>query len=283
MKTIRKTYLLCLTLLFVGVVCAQNTKQLYIFHTNDMHSRVEPLSESYADTVYAGKAGMARRAAFLNIQREKHPDMLLFDCGDFSQVTPFYNIFKGEVEIKMMNLMKYDAITIGNHEFDFGMDNMARLFRMAEFPVVCANYNFDGTVLEGIVKEYIVIERDGIKIGVFGLSPQLEGLVAKANYGNTRFEDPVSEGQRVANLLREQEKCDIVICLSHLGWKGEPFSDIDLIENTNNIDLVLGGHSHSLFEKPEYYKNLDGVEIPLQQMGKNAAYVGKIILNLQKQ
>ena len=137
-------------------------------------------------------------------------------------------------------------------------------------------------MLEGLVKEYTVIERDGLRIGVFGLGPELDGLVAHANYGNVKFEDPVSEGQRVADLLKNQEHCDLVICLSHLGWKGEPYSDIELIENTRNIDIVLGGHSHSFFEVPEFYKNLDGIEVPVQQMGKSAAFVGRMVVKMQK-
>lgn len=268
--------------LLVVTAAAQSTKEIYLFHTNDMHSRIEPFPENYQDTLLAGKAGMVRRATFISQQREIHPDLLLFDCGDFSQGTPYYNIYKGEVEISMMNEMRYDVGTIGNHEFDFGLENMARLFRLAEFPIVCANYDVTGTVLEGLVKEYVVLHRDGIKIGVFGLGAQLEGLVAKASYGDVKFEDPVSEAQRIADLLKMQEKCDLVICLSHLGWKGEPYSDVELIENTCNIDVVLGGHSHSYFEKPEYYKNLDGVEVPLQQMGKHAAFIGKMVLTLQK-
>ena len=248
----KKIYCLCLACLLVSVVAAQSVKELYIFHTNDMHSRIEPFASYFPDTVLAGKAGVLRRAAFVKEQRREHKDMLLFDSGDFSQGSPYYNLFKGEVEIKMMNEMGYDAGTIGNHEFDFGLDNMARLFKMANFPIVCANYDVTGTVLEGLVKEYTVIERDGIRIGVFGLGPELDGLVAHANYGNVKFEDPVSEGQRVADLLKNQEHCDLVICLSHLGWKGEPYSDIELIENTCNIDIVLGGHSHSFFDGPEF-------------------------------
>ena len=260
----KKIYCLCLACLLVSVVAAQSVKELYIFHTNDMHSRIEPFASYFPDTVLAGKAGVLRR---------EHNDMLLFDSGDFSQGSPYYNLFKGEVEIKMMNEIGYDAGTIGNHEFDFGLDNMARLFKMANFPIVCANYDVTGTVLEGLVKEYTVIERDGIRIGVFGLGPELDGLVAHANYGNVKFEDPVSEGQRVADLLKNQEHCDLVICLSHLGWKGEPYSDIELIENTCNIDIVLGGHSHSFFEGPE---------LPVQQMGKSAAFVGRMVVKMQK-
>lgn len=278
----RKLYFMIGVCLLSGMAAAQSVKELRLFHTNDMHSRVEPFPEDYQDTLLAGKAGMVRRVTFIKQQRELHPDLLLFDCGDFSQGTPYYNIYRGEVEVRLMNEMCYDAGTIGNHEFDFGLENMARLFRLADFPIVCANYDVTGTVLEGLVKEYVVLRRKGMKIGVFGLGTQLEGLVAKESYGGVKFEDPVSEAQRIADLLRTEEKCDVVICLSHLGWQGELYSDIELIENTRGIDVVLGGHSHSYFEAPVYYKNLDGVEIPLQQMGKHAAFVGKMVLTLQK-
>lgn len=268
--------------LTVDILSAQYDKEIYIFHTNDMHSRVEPFSPDYGDTLLADKGGMLRRAAFIKQQRKEHKHLLLFDSGDFSQGTPYYNLFKGEVEIRLMNQMGYDAGTIGNHEFDFGLDNMARLFKLAEYPIVCANYDVQGTVLEGLVKPYTVIERDGVRIGVFGLGAKLEGLVTRANYGNVKFKDPVAEAQRVADILKNQEDCDLVICLSHLGWEGEPYSDVELIENTRNIDLVLGGHSHSYFEVPKFYTNLDGVEVPVQQMGKNSAYVGKMVVKLKK-
>ncbi len=260
------------------VVLAWGGKELYIYHTNDMHSRIEPFPSYFSDTVLAGKGGVVRRATFIRQERARHKDMLLFDSGDFSQGSPYYNLFKGEVEIRMMNEMGYDACTIGNHEFDFGLDNLARLCRMAAFPIVCANYDVRGTVLEGLVKEYTVIERDGIRVGVFGLGAPLEGLVAHANFGNVKFEDPVAEGQRVADLLRDQEECDLVVCLSHLGWEGEEYSDVELVENTRNIDIVLGGHSHSYFEGPRFYPNLDGEKVPVQQMGKHAAFVGKMVV-----
>ena len=272
--------LLCLSF---GMATAQTDKQLLIYHTNDMHSRVEPFPKDYQDTLLADLGGLVRRATFIKQQRTEDKDLLLFDCGDFSQGTPYYNLFRGEVEVKLMNHIGYDAGTIGNHEFDFGLENMAALFRMAEFPIVCANYDFTGTVLEGLVKEYIVLERQGVRIGVFGLGAPLEGLVAKANYGDTKFEDPLTEAQRITDILRDEEGCDVVVCLSHLGWNAEPYSDIRLIENTRRIDVVLGGHSHSYFDEPVYYKNLDGIDTPVQQMGKNAAFIGKIVINLQKE
>lgn len=276
------------TIAFVLTIIAlpafsQSEKELYIYHTNDTHSRIEPFSIEYQDTLLAGKAGVVRRATFMKKERKAHKSLLLLDAGDFSQGTPYYNMYKGEVEIKMMNEIGYDAGTIGNHEFDFGLDNMARLFKMANFPIVCSNYDVSGTVLEGLVKDYVVLKRDGLKIGIFGLGAQLEGLVATHCYGNVKFKDPVSEAQRVSDILRNAEHCDVVICLSHLGCKdGSYYSDMELIENTNNIDVVIGGHSHTYFTQPRFIQNIDGKEIPLQQMGKNGAFVGKIVLKLKK-
>lgn len=278
----KRIYLLFTALCVCGALAAQDVKELLILHTNDTHSRVEPIPDTDPNPEFAGKAGFVRRAALIKEMRKQDKDLLLFDCGDFSQGSPFYNMFRGEVEIKLMNEMGYDAGTIGNHEFDFGLDNMARLFKMANFPIVCANYDVKGTVLEGIVKPYIILEREGVKIGVFGLSPALEGLVQMKNCEGVIFESPVEAAQRVAKRLKEQEKCDLVICLSHLGWKGEPYSDEALIPATRDIDIVLGGHSHSYFDKTLFYKNLDGKEIPLQQMGKNAVYVGTMKVKMEK-
>lgn len=278
----KRIYILFTALCICGALAAQDVKELWILHTNDTHSRVEPIPVTDPNPEYAGKAGFVRRATLIKGMREQNKDLLLFDCGDFSQGSPYYNMFKGEVEVKLMNEMGYDAGTIGNHEFDFGLDNMARLFKMANFPIVCANYGVKETVLEGIVKPYVILEREGVKIGVFGLSPVLEGLVQTKNYEGVVFESPIEAAQRVAKILKEQEKCDLVVCLSHLGWKGEPYSDETLIANTRNIDIVLGGHSHSYFDKTLFYKNLDGKDIPLQQMGKNAVYVGKMKVEMEK-
>lgn len=270
-------YVLCLCVWLP----AQELKELYIFHTNDTHSCIEPNEAHHPDTAQANKAGFVRRVTFLKEMRKQHPDMLFFDSGDFSQGSPYYNMFKGDVEIKLMNEMGYDAGTIGNHEFDYGLDNMARLFQIAKFPIVCANYSVEGTVLEGIVKPYVILHRNGLKIGVFGLGPKMEGLVQQKNYEGLVYKDPVKCANEVADLLKNREHCDVVICLSHLGWKGTD-SDEVLIPATRNIDIVLGGHSHSYFEAPVYYKNLDGVEVPLQQMGKNARFVGRMVLKFQK-
>lgn len=278
----KRIYLLFTALCMSCLLFAQDVKELLILHTNDTHSRVEPIPANDPNSEVAGKAGFVRRTTLLKELRKENKDLLLFDCGDFSQGSPFYNMFKGEVEVKLMNEMGYDAGTIGNHEFDFGLDNMARLFKIANFPIVCANYGVKGTVLEDCVKEYVILHREGLKIGVFGLSPAMEGLVQAKNCEGIVFENPIEEAQRVATFLKDKENCDLVICLSHLGWKGEPYSDETLIPNTRDIDIVLGGHSHSYFDEPKFYKNLDGVEVPLQQMGKNAVYVGKMKVKMRK-
>ena len=263
------------------VVAFGQDKRLTILHTNDTHSQIYPLSVNLADTMKAGRAGFLRRIAMLKEERRKQPDLLLFDSGDFSQGSPYYTMFKGDVEVGLMNRMHYDAATIGNHEFDFGLDNMARLFRMANFPIVCANYDFRGTALEGLVKPYIILKRNGLKIGVFGLAPQLDGLVVKANYGKIVYNDPVSCAQKVIDELKAK-KCDLIICISHLGWNIEGVSDEEVIAGTRGLDLVLGGHSHTYLTKLEYVKDLDGKWVGDDQNGKHAIFVGKLVLDLKK-
>lgn len=256
-------------------------KQLVILHTNDTHSTVMPLNENLNDTMKAGRGGYLRRLAMLKEERVKDPELLLFDSGDFSQGSPYYTIYEGEVEVGLMNMMRYDAATIGNHEFDFGLDNMARLFRMAEFPIVCANYDFTGTVVEGLVKPYVVLERKGLKIGVFGVAPKLEGLVSKANYEGVSYLDPVEKAREVSDLLRNEEKCDVVVCLSHLGWAIQPdVEDSTLVAGTSNIDIVLGGHSHTYLTELQWVKNRDGREIPVDQNGKHGIFIGRMVMTL---
>lgn len=256
-------------------------KQLTILHTNDTHSQIKPLSANLADTMKAGRAGFIRRIAMLQEERKKDPDLLLFDSGDFSQGSPYYTMFRGDVEAGLMNMMHYDAGTIGNHEFDFGLDNMARVFRSLNFPIVCANYDFTGTPLASVVKPYVILKRKGVKIGVFGLSPQLDGLVDHKNFEPIRYLDPVSKAQEMADLLH-RKKCDIVICISHLGWEDKGMGDQEMISHTRGIDLVLGGHSHTYFETLRYVDNLDGKPIPVDQNGKHAIFVGKIKVDLQR-
>ena len=259
-----------------------NSVSLLLVHTNDTHSCIEPLSPLLADTAQADKGGYLRRAALLRDLRQQDKDLLLLDAGDFSQGSAYYTLYHGDVEVGLMNLMGYDAATIGNHEFDFGLENMARIFRKAQFPIVCCNYDFTGTPVEGLVRPYIIIKRAGLKIGILGVSPQLEGLVAAHTCEGVRFTDPVQAAQPVADYLKQKEKCDLVICLSHLGWNLASFSDEEFIPATRNIDLVIGGHSHTYFTHPETLQNLDGRTIIDNQMGKNARFVGTLRLKLDK-
>lgn len=280
--TLRKTVVLYMLLLFMAVG-AYAQKHLEVLHTNDTHSCIMPLNPNLADTAVAGRGGFLRRVAMIKEERAKNPDLLLIDSGDFSQGSPFYTMFKGDVEIGLMNLMGYDAVTIGNHEFDFGLENMARIFKMAKFPVVCANYDFTGTCVEGLVKPYVIIKRNGLKIGLFGLSPQLEGLVDLSKCKGVTYLDPVEVGNRVAAELKHDKKCDVVICVSHLGWlRPDEMGDQKLLASSKDIDLVLGGHSHSYFKDLRYVNNADGKAVPVDQNGKNAMYVGKLTLSFDK-
>lgn len=261
---------------------AQQTRQLTILHTSDTHSRIDPIPSSAADPA-AGLGGIVRRATFLKQYRAVHPDLLLFDSGDFSQGTPYYTFFQGEVEVRLMNYMGYTAITIGNHEYDFGLENMARIFRMAEFPVVCANCDFTGTPLEGVVKPYTVVERQGIRIGIFGLSPRLAGLVPTDKYGDVRYLDPIATTREVVKTLREQERCEVVICLSHLGINIKGLSDEELVAATEGVDLLLGGHTHTVMKEPQNYLNAAGQHMTVLHSGDRGTALGEVTLTLTKQ
>jgi 5'-nucleotidase len=268
-----KKLLFIIAFLFALAASAQTT--LTILHTNDTHSCIEPEK--------GGKAGVLNRAVVIEQLRDSlgSGNVLLFDCGDFSQGSLYYNAFKGAIEVELMNAMGYDACVIGNHEFDFGLENMARIFGMAKFPVLCANYDFTGTPCEGLVKPHAVIERAGVRVGVFGLSPDPEGLVLKENFVGVKFLSPIEAAGKAVDAL-VKEGCDVIVCLSHLGWKiSNEFNDEVLISNTSGIDLVLGGHSHDYFESPLTYKDKDGKDVMVQQMGKNGRFLGVVTLSFE--
>lgn len=257
---------------FALFLCSVATAQerITILHTNDTHSCIEAEKN--------GNAGVLNRALLIEHIADSVGDdnLLLFDCGDFSQGSLYYNCFKGSTEVELMNAMGYDACAIGNHEFDFGLDNLARIIRMAQFDVLCANYDFSGTVCEGLVKPYTVIERGGKKIGVFGLSPDPDGLVSQENYAGVVFTSPVEAANRCVAELKAKG-CDVIVCLSHLGWKiDNEYNDERLVAETAGIDVILGGHSHDYFETPLTYKNSEGKDVLMQQMGKNGRYLGVV-------
>jgi len=271
-----------MALLSVVSVGAKTKKQLVVLHTNDVHSCIMPLNENLDNKDLAGRGGFIRRVNMIKEQRALHPDLLFFDSGDFSQGSGYYTLFKGDVEVGLMNQMGYDAATIGNHEFDFGLDNMARIFSKANFPIVCSNYDFTGTPCEGLVKDYITINRNGLKIGVFGLGAPLKGLVANPNCEGVKFLDPAETAKKYIKLLRKQEKCDVVICLSHLGWEISDYPDQQFIREIDGCDLVLGGHTHTYMPTLEYAPDKTGKMIPDDQNGKHGVFIGKLVLTFQK-
>ena len=261
---------------------AKKQKQLVILHTNDTHSTIFPVNSQLPDTMKAGRGGFIRRIEMLRQERQKHPDLLYFDSGDFCQGSAYYTMFKGDVEVGLMNEMGIDASTIGNHEFDFGLENMARIFKMCNFPILCTNYDFTGTVMEGVCKPWIILKRNGVKIGVFAVCPKLQGLVSNKNCEGVKYLDPAKVALETATMLKQEKKCDVVICISHLGWENyRAEDDLYMIKNSRNIDLVLGGHTHTYLPTLEYVNNLDGKPVPVDQNGKHAIFVGKIVMNLE--
>lgn len=256
--------------------------KITLLHTNDTHSHIEPFASD--DPKYAGLGGFSRRAALIRKIRSEEKNVLLFDSGDVVQGTPYYNMYQGEPEIKLMNEMKYDAMTAGNHEFDNGLEGLARLLELSEFPMICSNYDFSETPLAGKIKSYEIFVRSGVKIGVFGLGIDLYGLVKPANYQNMRCKDPLETAAVMAHFLKKEQQCDIVVCLSHLGYsyQDNKVSDCVLAKQSKNIDIILGGHTHTLLDKPVVLRNSDGKEILICQEGWAGIYLGRVDFYLIK-
>ncbi|PVX49894.1 5'-nucleotidase [Balneicella halophila] len=281
----RRTFLKQLTLGTAGLALAptlatakpkQNNVKLTILHTNDMHSRIEPFPVS--DKKYGGRGGFARIHSLVNRIRQQESNVLLLDSGDVFQGTPYFNMFGGELEYKLMSKMGYDAGTIGNHEFDNGMDNILKQMKHLNFPLVSANYDFSKTVLANKIPEYTIVKRAGKRIGVFGLGVALKGLVDKGSYGKTVYNDPVIVTNRVAKHLKEVEKCDLVICLSHIGYSydNSRISDVTLVKQIQNVDIILGGHTHTFLEQAEKHTDASGREVLINQVGWAGIALGRI-------
>jgi 5'-nucleotidase len=255
-----------------------NITRLTILHTNDVHSRMDPFPMDGGRN--QGLGGVAKRATLIKRVRAEQKNVLLLDAGDYFQGTPYFNFFGGEVEIKMMSELGYDAATLGNHDFDGGIEGLERQLVHANFPIISSNYDFSDTIMNGKSIPYKIFKKDGIKIGVFGLGIAFEGLVLKSNYKNTLYLDPIAEGQKWASFLRNEEKCDYVICLSHLGYKypKEPnkISDDILAKNTKEIDLIIGGHTHTFLDKPDRLQNLEGRPVIVTQVGWAGIVLGRL-------
>ncbi|KFF00062.1 5'-nucleotidase [Chryseobacterium formosense] len=256
----------------------KEAKKLTILHTNDQHSRIEPFDSSY--TKNPNQGGFARRATLIQKIRNEESNVLLLDSGDIFQGTPYFNFFGGELEFKLMSMMKYDASTMGNHDFDNGLDGFLKVLPNAKFPFICSNYDFKNTILDGKTSPYKIFNKNGIKVGIFGVGIQLEGLVGKKQYGETIWNNPIDVAQHYSNYLKNEQKCDLVICLSHIGYayKGEPekLCDKILAAQTENIDLILGGHTHTFFPEPETFTNRQGKKVLVNQVGWAGLLLGRL-------
>jgi len=257
-------------------IAAGDLIKLTILHTNDVHSRIEPFPMD--GSKYQGLGGTARRSALIKAIRAKEENVLLFDAGDIFQGTPYFNKYGGELEIKLMSEMKYDAATMGNHDFDNGLEGFYKQLPHANFPIICSNYDFSNTLLNKSTQPYKIFKKQGIKIGVFGIGIKLKGLVGDRNYAETQFLDPVETANKTASLLKNDLKCDLVICLSHLGYRYESNRDSDqvLARKTRNIDLIIGGHTHTFLDQPEDIRNLDGNITTINQVGFAGINLGRL-------
>jgi 5'-nucleotidase len=229
-----------------------------ILHTNDIHSHIEPFEGTNAR--YAGKGGLAQISGLAKNIRKKNPNTLLFDAGDMFQGTPYFNYFKGELILKLMSAAGYDAGTIGNHEFDNGLEGLLEPLPHAKFPIINSNYDFSDTILAGKFPRWKIFRKAGIKVGVYGLGVELDGLVSKMHFGNTVYHNPVKVAGEMENFLKNEKKCDLVVCLSHLGlrYKEEKVSDTVIAAETSFTDLIIGGHTHTYLEEPLTLKNKQG-------------------------
>ena len=250
--------------------------KLTILHTNDMHCHIEPFTANSSEGEPEG--GLARISGLVKKIRAENPDTLLFDGGDMFQGTPYYNYFKGSIMTRLMSQIGYNAGTIGNHEFDDGLEGILEALPEAKFPLINSNYDFSDTILSGKIKPFETFKVSGVKIGVYGLGIELKGLVAEKNYGKTIFNDPLKTALKMESFLRNDKKCDLVICLSHLGYKyrNEKISDQVLAAETYNTDLIIGGHTHSYLEKPEEAINKAGKKVIINQASWGGLVLGKI-------
>ena len=256
----------------------KSKKHITILHTNDTHSHIEPFEASHYK--YANKGGVARRATTVEAIRKENPNTLLLDAGDIFQGTPYFNYFGGELEFKLMSMLKYDVATIGNHDFDNSIEGLYKQLPNANFNFVSANYDFKNTILDSHVKPYQTFVKDGIKIGVFGLGVELQGLVHPKMYKETKYLDPLEISQDMSRILKEEEHCDLIICLSHLGYhyknKSDKISDLKLAKASKNIDLIIGGHTHTFLPKPTVVRNSIDENILVNQVGCYGINIGRI-------
>jgi 5'-nucleotidase len=261
---------------------AGGVDKLVILHSNDVHSRIDPFPDN--DKKFPGMGGMANKAAIIKKIRSEEDNVLLLDAGDIFQGTPYFNFYGGELEMKLMSEMQYDAGTMGNHDFDAGIDGFVKQLPHATFPILVANYDFTGTALENKIEQYKIFQKKNIKVGVFGLGIELKGLVPEKLYEKIQYLDPVEKAKEMVAILRDKEKCDYIICLSHLGYqyKDDKISDVKLAAQTEGIDLILGGHTHTFLDAPVIYKNFADKEVLINQVGWAGVWLGRVDIFFEK-
>lgn len=251
-------------------------KTLTILHTNDWHSRIDPFPIN--DPKYPGKGGATRRAALIETIRKENENVLLLDAGDVFQGTPYFNYYGGEIEFKLMSQMGYDAGTLGNHDFDNGIDGFLKMKPFANFPFINCNYDVSNTALNGKLEPYKVFKKSGLKIGVTGVGIDLNGLVPQKNFKDLVYLNPIEKANENGRILKDELKCDLVICLSHLGleYNTPKVSDMILAKESMNIDLIIGGHTHTFLDTPRILTNKIGKEVMIHQVGWAGLRLGKI-------
>ena len=282
MKSNYKIRIVVFLLAFSTVITFAGEKiKLVILHTNDTHSQVEPTEKSTLKSANMG--GYARRMGEINLIRSQEKNVLLIDAGDFSQGTPYFNFYNGRIEIEAMNRMKYDAGTLGNHEFDNGIDTLSAVLKNATFPILSSNYDLSKTPLVSLVKPYLIIEKNGLKIGIMALDVNPKSLIIESNYKGLVYQDPIEKANEVSTMLKKKEKCDVIICLSHLGADTTKMdvNDFEVAHKTRYIDVIIGGHSHSMITNATE-KNAAGKPIVIAQMGKSGLYLGRVELELEE-
>lgn len=279
----KNKYLLLLVLLLclVGTTTGQKTQRLVILHTNDTHSQIEPTDSDASRNPDMG--GYARRLGVINSIRSQEENVLLVDAGDFSQGTPYYNFFSGRVEVKGYNMMQYDALTLGNHEFDNGMDSLSAILSLKNFPVVVSNYEVSESKIKDFVKPWFIVKKGKLRIGILGLGVNPKGLVMEKNYEGINYKDPVETAVEVSDFLKNKKKCDVIVCLSHLGSDSTSLAvnDFTIARATRYIDVIIGGHSHSMLENVKT-TNAAGNKVVIAQMAKSGLYLGRIDLEFTR-
>lgn len=270
-----KLYMAAAMLVFVSFLYGQD---LVILHTNDVHSHIEPLSSGRN----AGFGGFQRRANYIESIRAAHPNVLLLDAGDYNQGTPYYTLFKGKMEIMLYNAMGYDVVCLGNHEFDDGQEVLATRLQEANFETICANFDFSSSPLKDVVKPYSIVYKGGKKIGIIGALLDLNGYVSQKAIVGLKYKNPIGVVNKLAKQLKKKEGCDLVIVLSHIGYKGNGKKhpgDLELARYTKNVDIIIGGHSHTFLEEPTIVQNSAGKDVIVNQTGAHGVYVGRVDIN----